>query len=324
MEERPDQKGNRLERKADRKARRAKEKRCPGGLRSSRPGDRLVPDMSEPATYPPDPHIVRDLASVIKRDENESAIYLPIVPELLDDSGRLRVGVAATAVDIICGETAIRNVIPDWVATLSLSLQVGDMPAEGTLVAKPRILRQGRTTLVQEVEMTHHESGTDVGLGTVAFSILPGRTDGQPRVAWIEELQPETTFASEGSGFKKSIHETLGFRFEESPSSIVRADVVPYVINTLGAMQGGAVAILIDAAGDRHASIEAAGLGHSGPTRVRSLEIHYLKLARVGPIRATARTVGELGSGRVVRVELRDEGQADQLVTVASLVIEHA
>ena len=40
--------------------------------------------------------------------------------------------------------------------------------------------------------------------------------------------------------------------------------------------------------------------------RVRSLEMHCLRLARVGPIRANARAIGRLGSALVVRVELHD------------------
>lgn len=280
--------------------------------------------MDAAPSYPPDHHIVRDLAPIIERDDDASTIFLPIVPALLDDSGRLRVGVAATAVDIICGESAIRSVLPDWVATLSLSLQVGVMPPSGTFAATPRILRQGRTTLIQEVEMTHVESGAEIGLGTVSFSILPGRSDKLVRAHWVEQAEPRTTFAGDGAGFSKPLHETLGLRFDAKDLSVVHADVDSYVVNTLGAMQGGVLAMLVDAAGDRHASADADGIGQGGPAQIRSLEIHYLKLARVGPIRATARTVGQLGSGRIVRVELRDEGQADQLVTVASLVIERA
>jgi len=75
--------------------------------------------------------------------------------------------------------------------------------------------------------------------------------------------------------------------------------------------------MLLDAAGDHHAAHELGG-----PTRIRSLEIHYMRLARVGPIRATARTIGTIGSALLVRVELTDEGQDDQLATVASLVVE--
>ena len=273
--------------------------------------------MSEPPAYPPDPHITRDLSPVIERTKTDSKILLPIVPELTDATGRLRVGVAATMVDIICGETAIRKVLPGWVATLGLSLQVGDLPSDGTLAVGTHLLRQGRTTLVQEASLSHVESGKPVGLATITFSILPGRRETQTRVHWTDEFEPRTVFASEGSGFEQPLHDALGFRFSPSDPSVVHADVTSYVINTLGAMQGGVVAMLLDAAGDHHAAHELGG-----PTRIRSLEIHYMRLARVGPIRATARTIGTIGSALLVRVELTDEGQDDQLATVASLVVE--
>ena len=76
-------------------------------------------------TYPPKQHIIRDLAPVIERNADGAAILLPVVPELLDDSGRLRAGSAAMIVDIIAGEYAIREVLPNWVATSNMSLQLG-------------------------------------------------------------------------------------------------------------------------------------------------------------------------------------------------------
>ena len=116
--------------------------------------------MSEPATYPPDPHITRDLAPIIEREESGSTILLPVTPALQDEDGRLRAGPVATIVDIVCGETAIREVLPQWIATSSLSLQLRELPAQGTLRAHPRVLRKGRTTLVQEVALDHLETGT--------------------------------------------------------------------------------------------------------------------------------------------------------------------
>jgi len=279
--------------------------------------------MSEPATYPPDPHVTRDLAPIVERDESGSTILLPVTPALLDDWGRLRAGPVATVVDIVCGETAIREVLPQWIATSTLSLQLAELPTQGTLRAQPRVLRKGRTTLVQEVALDHVETGGPLGLGTVAFSILPGKNPLQSRAVWAEEPEPRSTFANATSGFEKPLLEQLGLRFDEEDPTVARLDVRDYVINTLGAMQGGVVAMLIDATGERFAR-HALG----GPVRVRGLEIHYLKLARHGPVRATARLLGEIGAaeggGLIVRVELHDEGGADVLLTLATLIVDRA
>ena len=270
-------------------------------------------------TYPPKQHIIRDLAPVIERNAEGAEILLPVVPELLDDGGRLRAGSAAMIVDIIAGEYAIREVLPNWVATSNMSLQLGLLPSEGTLRARPRLLRRGKTTAVLEVSLDHLESGKSNGLSTVAFSILPGRSEFQTRAHWVEEPEPRTTFALSGSGFRKPLLEMLDVRFDPADTSVLRIEMSPYVVNTLGAIQGGVVAMAIDAAADHYATSVLGAAPY-----VRSLEIHYLKLAKIGPVRAQVRTISELQNGLALRVELRDEGQSDVLLTVASVILERS
>ncbi|MCR9093233.1 MAG: hypothetical protein NXI30_03360 [bacterium] len=273
--------------------------------------------MSEPAAFPPARHLTRDLAVRIRRDASGSTLTLPIVPALRDGSGRVRTGVVAMIADIISGEAAVREALPGWIATLGLSLQVGDLPGEGHLAARARKIRKGRTTLVFEVDLEHVETGCAVGLSTLTFSLLPARTELQSRATWAEEPDPETDFANEDSGFEAPLLDTIGLTFDPDDPAIARALKTDYVGNTLGAMTGGVVAILAEAAADHFA---AAELG--GATRVHSLEIHFLRLAKVGPIRAEARTIGRMGSAIVVRVELRDEGQNGTLTTLASVVVD--
>ena len=270
-------------------------------------------------TYPPEQHITRDLAPIIERNADGAVILLPVVPELLDRGGRLRAGAAATIVDIIAGEFAIREVLPNWIATSSMSLQFAALPEDGTLRARPKLLRRGKTTVVLEVALDHVEKETFVGLSTISFSILPGRTEFQTRAHWAEEPEPRTTFTLPGSGFRKPLLETLGVRFDPADASILHIDMSPYVVNTLGAIQGGVVAMAIDGAADHYATHVLGG-----PPCLRSLEIHYLKLAKIGPVRAKVSTIAELQNGLIVRVELRDEGQDDVLLTVASVVLERA
>lgn len=273
----------------------------------------------EAPSYPPEEHIVRDLAPVVLRDDSGSSIQLPITPAIHDACGRVRVGAVATIVDIVAGETAIREVLPGWIATSNLSLHTGELPGSGTLRARPRILRHGKTTLVMEVLIDHLESGLECGLSTIGFAILPGKNETQARVDWAEKPEPRSEFGNANSGFRKPMFETLGIDFDPEQPARTRLAVSPYVINTLGAMQGGCVAILIDAAADYYA---ASRFGE--PARVRSLEVHYLKLARTGPVRADVRELGHTGSGLVLRVSLHDEGRDDVLLTVATLVVDRA
>ncbi len=189
----------------------------------------------KPQSYPPDVHIVRDLAPSIERGPEGSVLQLSIVPEILDQGGRLRVGVAAAVVDIIAGETAIREVLPEWIATSNLSLQVGELPGNGTLRTRPRVLRRGRTTLVMEVDLDHVESGAECGLATIGFSILPSRNDLQARVHWAENPEPRSDFANETSGFETSalrVFEMLKLRgVEIRPNSELRNHVFLHIIS---------------------------------------------------------------------------------------------
>lgn len=275
--------------------------------------------MSGQPDYPPPHHITQDLAPTIDRSEGESVIQLPIVPRVLDGSGGLRIGVAAMAADIVSGETAIREALPGWVATANLSLQVEALPDEGTLCVRPRLLRKGRTTLVQEVGLDHLESSRALGLGTVAFSLLPSRREMQDRVAWAEHPSLQTVFGDGRNQLAAPITERLGFETDPSDPAITRAPMTDYVVNTLGAMQGGVVALLLETAAERFATDRL-----EGPVRLRSLEIHYLSLARGGPIRATVREVARLREGIWMRVELSDEGREGRLTTVGSVLAESA
>ena len=64
---------------------------------------------------------------------------------------------------------------------------------------------------------------------------------------------------------------------------------------------------------------EALAEHHLGaPHRISAIDIRYLAMARVGPVRSVARWIGDADHG-AVRVELRDAG-ADDRLTAAVLV----
>ncbi len=279
----------------------------------------------QPAAYPPAHHVVRDLQVVIDRSQGASAIRLPIVPAIADATGRPRVGVAAVIADMIAGQTAIREVAPSWIATSNLALQVGELPREGVLLGHPKVLRKGATTIVIEVRLEHAASGAPaaearpVGLSTLGFSILPRRSALQAELQRSREGGEDTVYAPAGGGFTKPLLEAIGARFDASGVGSAEVDLDPYLQNTLGALQGGVVAILVEAAAERLASAALRG-----PVRVRGLELQYLKLGRKGPIRARARELARTAAGMIVRVELDDRGDGEALLTVATVWIDRA
>ncbi|MFK7895653.1 MAG: hypothetical protein AB8G23_07440 [Myxococcota bacterium] len=276
-------------------------------------------DSKIPA-YPPKEHIYRDLQVLVERSQDQLVVSFPVVPEVLDTADRPRIGLLATIADIAAGELAIRTLYPQWVATSSLSVQSTELPSQGRIYAQPQVLRRGRTTVVLEVALSHQtEAGARqaIGLSTVSMSVLPERRDAQKNVTWADRPDPQTTFALPGSGFEQPITERLGIEFDPNDSAIAQIRCVPYVLNTLGAIQGGIVSLFIEAAAENYA---AQQLG--GRAQIQSLEVHYLKLCRGNPIRAAVREIGKTASGLALRVELYDEGQGGVLATVGNVIVE--
>jgi len=278
----------------------------------------MSPDPEEPS-YPPAHHLLRDLRIVVEGEAKESAGRLEVVPALADAGGRPRVGVLATLVDVVASQVAIRSVLPGWTATSNLSLDLGDLPSEGVIEAVPRILRSGRQTVVVEVVLRGAADATQLGVATVGFSILRARNDVQKGGHWAEAPEARTEFALADRFLEKPILEAVGLEFDSADPAVARMAVRPYLLNSLGALQGGAVAILLEAAAENF-----AGTSLEGALQVRSLAVHYLKLARVGPVRAQSRAIARSRGGLLVRVELFDEGASEVLLAVATIQVDEA
>lgn len=285
-----------------------------------RPGPPSTSDADN--TYPPARHLLRDLGIVIDRDDAGARASLAIVPEIGDATGRPRLGAVATLVDVVAGETAIRAIraiLPGWTATSDLGLYVDELPMHGSIEATPRVLRSGRQTVILEVALRSVDEARELGFATLGFAVLPVRSDLQKSDQWADTPERHTEFALPDSGFRKPVLDAIGLEFDPSDPGIARIDVSPYLRNSLGALQGGAVATVLEASAEHRA---AALL--DGPLRVRSLAIHFLKLARVGPIRAEARPFSRSAGGLLLRVELFDEGAEDALLTVGVAQVDEA
>ena len=92
---------------------------------------------------------------------------------------------------------------------------------------------------------------------------------------------------------------------------ISNASSPSYNRNSLDAIQGGALALLVEGAA------ESAG-SKLGLCRVRDLEIHYLALGRTGPIQARPRILRRDADSALVRVEIVDGGAEDRTVVIAT------
>jgi uncharacterized protein (TIGR00369 family) len=237
--------------------------------------------------------MLRDLQfSFIFDDDAPSRAFMPVVPEICDARGTVRTGVLATLVDVVGGGTAMHAAYPNWIATADLSLDVfGTAGAGSTIEARPRVLRAGRTTVVLEVELV------DVAIATMSFSALP-RRDSNPDANEVA-AGDRTTMTSPSSRLTQPIEAALGAKVVDGA---IEVPVTDWARNTMGAMQGGLVALTADLAGE-----------HALQRQVTSLHIVYLGFGRVGPVRASA----EVLAPNAAHVELVDTGADHRRMAIA-------
>ncbi len=254
--------------------------------------------------------MTRDLRMVIERDLGGGRASMPIVPEILSDPGAVCAGALATLVDVYCGGLALDVAHPNWLATLDLSLHVLRPLVKGNVVARGSVLRAGRQTVVLEVSLSD-DAGTEAGLATMTYAILERRPD-TPQYA--RDFAPKRSeLALPGSGLSAPFAEQIGIRVVDAAAGHAELEMRDYVVNSLSALQGGAAATLVDVAS---AALGRELLGR--PVTTTDLEVHYLALGKLSPIRTNARVLLCQDRSAALRVEVRESGPDARLCYVAT------
>lgn len=249
---------------------------------------------------------------------------LAVTPAITAADGGVRAGVLATLVDVVGGVAALRLVGPDWLATADLTLQMV-RPLRGPVVeARGTVVRKGHTTLVLEAGVYDDPDGSRTGgtgpggtgpsaWATMTFAILPSRAGSGVDVP----VGPPDRWASTGRGFDRPIAEALGMTVTDGSTGAVSLPVRPYLHNSVGAVQGGVMALLAEVAASG-----ALGATATGPEPVvRDLRLAYLSLGKIGPIvsRASVLRPPDGADGGAALVELLDSGADDKLTTVVQV-----
>jgi len=276
------------------------------------PGRAAAAGGAAAGSYPPERHLLRDLRLWTERGESGPRTGLELVPGLLGPGGEARLGVLATLADVAGGELAVRSARPGWVATSDLVLHRLRPHRDALLEARPALVRRTRTTIVLEVSLSDGGAGA-LALATMTFAVLPAR-EGQRRMG-VGADAPRTDFALPGSGLDEPLARRVGTRVLDAASGRLELALAPYVGNSLGALQGGAAALLVDLAA------EAAGGAALGSACLpRDLALNYLALAREGPVHTEARVLRADAEGALLRVELRDGAGGLAAVATAAVV----
>lgn len=264
--------------------------------------------------YPPDQHMLRDLRFTFEHDGDGrgSRAWMPVVPEICTDLGHARAGALATLVDVIGGGLAASAAAPSWIATADLTLHVVGGAAPGAVVeARGTVLRAGRTTVVIEVALA--DDTKPVGFATMSFSVLP-RRDSNPQVTSLREPGPSTMSAPD-SHMRMPFLDALGVTVVDAATGELDVPVSDWSRNSMGAMQGGVVATVVDAAAEV-ALREASGV----PLVVSDVQLTYLGFGRVGPVRTRTEVLACNDAWGAAGVELVDTGAEHRDMTIANAV----
>lgn len=272
---------------------------------------------SVPGPYPPPHHILSDLGLRIDRRElGALRVEMPVQEAGLCAGGGLRAGLLGVALDVFAGNLAVDAARPDWALTSELALHRLAPLAKGTLVVTGHALRAGRTQLVVEASGTDADGERPRVFGTLGFTRVPRRED-TPRPP--EDPPDVFRFGDPHRRLTRPLLDALGVREVDAAEGRLEMPLSDYVKNSVGALQGGVVTCLVDAAA-------AAKAGSLLGTRacVDDLAVRFLALAREGPVHARTALLRRGDGAVLLRVELRDAGVHDRVVTVATAVARAA
>ena len=101
----------------------------------------------------------------------------------------------------------------------------------------------------------------------------------------------------------------------DAARGIIDVPVTDWSLNSMGAMQGGVVAMVADVAAET--ALRAAT---GEPLVVTDLQLTYLGFGRVGPVRSTVEVLGTGPGHGTARVELVDAGAENRQMTVVHTV----
>lgn len=224
----------------------------------------------------------------------------PVGDHLRGPDGGVRAGVLLTLLDTVGGLCGGLAALPDgWVMSTNLAARTVTRAHTGPLRVGATVARRGRSNVVTAVEIRDDGAGGGLVMHGVLTSAILVPENGPPH--WDRPLHLP---APGPTGPAPGVEEWIGLRRVDGRT--VEIDVTDGLRNPWGVLHGGVVAALVDA---------AAAHGAGGTTT--DVVLHFLAPNRTGPVRAHTRVVGERSDGRVVRVELRDDGHGGRVTAVA-------
>ena len=266
------------------------------------------------AHYPPDRHFFRDLQYTLHCEEGREFGGFPAQPHLLSSPGAPPVGALATLVDMVTGRTGLREASPLYPVTSDIDLRVLKTGHFDAFSVTADSLRCGKRNIVLSADIfgERGEMRIPIGYAHANFALLPpveefplGRIPGN---------HDAVEYSLQGSALSAPLREQIGIREIDAAHGVLEIDICEYVMNPLGVLQGGVFAILAEAAAE---DMQRCATGRD--RRVRDLSIRYLAAGRDGPIQTRGRLLRSEPESSLIRIELRDAGNADLLIGTSLL-----
>lgn len=259
--------------------------------------------------YPPPGHFLRHLRLTLDATlADEVVATMPVLPDLCDAGGAVRLGPVAAFVDFAAGGLAAAAAAPDWIVTHDLEIHLLGEATGGLLTARCRHLRQARNHFVSESQVSD-EAGRPVAHVFITYTRLHGVGEERPRRAGPEGPR---SLADADEAPRVPIDEFLGFEVDLASSSL-RFEHRAVLRNSTGAIQGGAIVTAFE-------SLATAMAAHRTgvPARTVSLHLYYLNQGRRPPFVAQARVLRSGPAEVFVRSELAEEDGAGRVLAVGT------
>jgi len=313
------------------------------------PASRTVrdhPDVKldlQPAAAPGSHGFVADMdVTSLLVTKTRCLMRAPLTSAVASSAGAASVGMIATLVDIAASEPALAASRPDWTATQDLGVHSTNWLVEGPVIVDSRLVRVGKKAVVVAAEIYDGHGLEDfgdlqralervrehvddeactlqagptptlAGRALVTFARIPGTAasgmDSYDPAQWLGQLR-RRTFERAPVG---TLHERMGLRTVNAARGVVELELTRYVANSIGTINGGAQAILFQAA----AEALRPGL------IATDLQVHYLSQVKVGPARTLGRVSRDASDHSIVSLELVDAGHHDQQLALATVTLQ--
>jgi acyl-coenzyme A thioesterase PaaI-like protein len=241
------------------------------------------------------------------RDGELDHLRLEPYPEIVHH-GVVHISVYALVADMMGGWVADQHSHHDWVFTTDLSVRAPILRVPDVITATGRGLRVGKGTIATDV---HVRDGAGAG-AVIAYShagfIRIGRRYGDDPKPDFQSAA-ERWSAARPARIAEPLVRAVGIDVVDAACGEVAVELRDELRNPAGAMQGAMVALVGEVAAEE---LVAHHLGR--PQVVTDLDVRYLAMGRIGPVRAQATLIGA-PEHRSVHVELRDEGNQNRLMT---------